>query len=91
MTQDDLSAAPLEPDAGAWQWILADEAGIVIGPAPVAFADQTSAEDWLREHFAELEEQGVSTVSLTDGESTVYGPMYLAPDAPGPEEAPAEL
>lgn len=81
----------LEPAAGAWQWVLADDAGIVIGPAPVAFADQQSAEDWLGDSFEDLQDQGVGMVSLVDGERIVYGPMYLAPDGPGPDEAGAEL
>ena len=34
---------------------------------------------------------GIATVSLLDGERAVYGPMYLAPEAAGPDEAPAEL
>ncbi|MTD13121.1 hypothetical protein GIS00_04070 [Nakamurella sp. YIM 132087] len=81
----------MEPEAAAWQWILADGAGVVIGPAPVAFTDQTGAERWLSEHFDELQADGVETVSLMDGERPVYGPMFLAPDAPGPEEATSAL
>jgi hypothetical protein len=81
----------MEPEAAAWQWILADAAGVVIGPAPVAFDSQGAAEDWLQQNFADLQDQGVVTVSLMDGENPVYGPMFMAPDAPGPETAESEL
>jgi hypothetical protein len=87
----DVDQEGMEPEAAAWQWILADAAGVVIGPAPVAFVSQTAAEEWLQQHFADLQEQGVETVSLMDDENLVYGPMFLAPNAPGPDEAESAL
>jgi hypothetical protein len=88
-----LPAEPGFVDSAAdeWRWLYADEAGIEVDGPPVSFTDQLSAENWLRDNFSELEEQGIATVSLLDGERVFYGPMYLAPDAPGPEAAESAL
>lgn len=42
-----------------------------------AFVDQAEAEHWLTAFYADLSEAGVSTVTLMDGDRTVYGPMSL--------------
>ena len=42
-----------------------------------SFADQASAEQWLTVHYEDLSEQGVTGVSLLDGDRLVYGPMSL--------------
>lgn len=57
-------------------------------PSPVAtpgsdpdpeFDDQRAAEAWLAEHWEELLDSGVVSVSLVEGDRTVYGPMPLTP------------
>jgi hypothetical protein len=74
--------APEEPEP-TWRWLFADAAGVVIDGPEVVFTSQEAAEDWLREQFTELADDGVATVSLVDGEHAVYGPMYLAPEGDG--------
>lgn len=68
----------------AWRWLFADLAGVAIGEPDVAFESQEAAEEWLRDSFDELAEDGIATVTLMDGEHAVYGPMFLAPDGDGP-------
>jgi hypothetical protein len=84
-----MSLTPdLPPDEDAedstWRWLLADQAGVVVSEPDVVFGSQEAAEEWLREQFEQLAEDGVATVSLMDGEHAVYGPMYLAPEGDGP-------
>jgi hypothetical protein len=84
-----MSLTPdLPPDEDAedstWRWLLADQAGVVVSEPDVAFSSQQAAEEWLREQFEQLADDGVATVSLMDGEHVVYGPMYLAPEGDGP-------
>ncbi|CAI9399791.1 MULTISPECIES: hypothetical protein [Aestuariimicrobium] len=43
-----------------------------------AFADQTAAERWLSETWAEMADLGVTTVSLFEEDRLVYGPMSLS-------------
>ena len=74
-----------EPAVGTWHWLYADEAGVVTRGPEVAFESQQGAEDWLAENFAELADQGIATVSLVDGEHSIYGPMYLGPEGAGAE------
>jgi hypothetical protein len=62
------------------QWRYADEAGVAADGPAVAFDSQETAEAWLSAHFEELSEQGISAVSLFDGDEIVYGPMPLAPE-----------
>ncbi len=75
---------PGPPDEPTWRWLLADEAGIARREPDVAFASQDAAEDWLRDEYQELSDDGVAAVTLMDGEHAVYGPMSLAPDGEGP-------
>ncbi len=77
----------VDVEATDWYWLYADEAGVEVSGPPVSFSDQISAENWLRDNFDELQDMGVVTVSLMDGERAFYGPMFLAPEAPGPEPA----
>lgn len=49
-----------------------EEAGL----APT-FQNQQMAEDWLSAFFSDLQEVGVSQVTLMEGECLVYGPMSL--------------
>jgi hypothetical protein len=53
----------------------------VAGPEEF-FADQTDAEDWLGQRWAELLESGVDQVTLLDADAEVYGPMSLRPADP---------
>ena len=71
-------------DPASWRWLCADEAGIVMSEPAVTFASQQEAEDWLRDQFEELSDDGVAAVTLMDGEHAVYGPMFLTPDGDGP-------
>ncbi|MET3803852.1 hypothetical protein ABIB25_000838 [Nakamurella sp. UYEF19] len=67
----------------AWRWLFADVAGVAVAEPDVAFESQEAAEDWLRESFAQLADDGIAAVTLMDGEHAVYGPMFLAPDGDG--------
>jgi hypothetical protein len=49
-----------------------DELGLDLG-----FEDQASAELWLGECFADLQALGIQSVSLSDGDEIVLGPMLL--------------
>ncbi|MEA5154822.1 hypothetical protein [Raineyella sp.] len=42
------------------------------------FATQAAAEEWFSEHWTDLDEAGVESVSLLDGNTLVYGPMALS-------------
>ncbi|MDQ4005345.1 MAG: hypothetical protein M3135_03465 [Actinomycetota bacterium] len=52
-------------------WRYLDAAGAETGTS-VTFEDRESAEAWLGETWAELLDQGVEQVALTDGERTLY-------------------
>jgi len=62
----------------AYSWALLpepiDDAGLNLD---VDFADQSSAETWLTEHYLELDDLGVREVSLYEEGRLVYGPMSL--------------
>ena len=67
----------------SWHWRLEDPAGAAIDPASVGVEvadsdNQGDAESWLGEHWRELLDRGVATVTLFDGDDQVYGPMGLA-------------
>lgn len=42
------------------------------------FPDQASAEAWFTEHWIDLDDAGVESVSLLHGTGVVYGPMPLS-------------
>ncbi|WOQ15896.1 hypothetical protein [Raineyella sp. W15-4] len=42
------------------------------------FPTQAAAEAWFSEHWTDLDEAGVESVTLLDGETVVYGPMALS-------------
>jgi hypothetical protein len=67
-----------------WRWLLTDQVGLEMPGPDVVFQSQSAAEDWLRESFEDLAEDGVATVSLVNGGHAVYGPMYLTADGDGP-------
>ncbi|WOP20230.1 hypothetical protein R0146_09985 [Raineyella sp. LH-20] len=43
-----------------------------------SFATQAAAEAWFAEHWTDLDEAGVESVTLLDGDVVVYGPMALS-------------
>ncbi len=47
-------------------------------PSVPAHGNQSDAESWLGEHWRELAEEGVASVTLLNGGTAVYGPMSLA-------------
>lgn len=66
-----------------WTWRLHDPTGADLDPAEVGVQvsvedAQAEAESWLGEHWRELLERGVATVTLVRGDTVVYGPMGLA-------------
>jgi len=71
----------MEPEqADGWEWRYLDEAGVGVDGPVIAFESQEAAEAWLTGNFPVLADQGVSAVSLFDGERVVYGPMSLEPE-----------
>lgn len=67
----------------SWHWRLENSSGATIDPATLgveipASDNQGDAESWLGENWRDLLERGVSTVTLFDGDTEVYGPMGLA-------------
>jgi hypothetical protein len=67
----------------SWHWRLEDPSGATLDPASVgvevpAAENQGDAESWLGEHWRELLDRGVATVTLFDGDDEIYGPMGLA-------------
>ena len=63
----------------SWIWTLEGPDGTELTkPASPAHANQSDAESWLGEHWRELADNGVASVSLYDGDSRVYGPMPLS-------------
>jgi hypothetical protein len=66
-----------------WTWQLEDPTGAPVDPASLGlevldWESQGDAESWLGEHWRDLLERGVATVTLFEGGSKVYGPMGLA-------------
>jgi hypothetical protein len=60
----------------SWSWRLeaadtADGAATPAEPVPT-HANQADAETWLGEHWRELAEQGVTHVTLLDGDRVLY-------------------
>ena len=68
--------------AWTWQYEGADGAPVdaqrALGQPP--FPTQADAESWLGENWRDLLSAGVHSVTLLDGDRTVYGPMSLHPD-----------
>lgn len=62
-----------------WTWRFADEAGVAVNGPVIAFESQDAAEAWLGEEYSGLLDDGITAVSLFDGEQAVYGPMPLTP------------
>ena len=60
----------------AWRW---QYDGSAAESASVEFPAQADAEAWLGDHWRELQDSGVTAVTLTEGDRVVYGPMSLDP------------
>jgi hypothetical protein len=69
------TGAPVVP----WWWQCTDSDGRVVEPAEGRqdFPTRSDAESWVGEFWAELADQGISAVTLFEGERQVYGPMSL--------------
>lgn len=64
----------------AWTWrCSAADGSVVTDAVEQSFESRSDAESWLGEYYADLLEEGVSSVVLLDGETQVYGPMGLEP------------
>jgi hypothetical protein len=66
-----------------WHWRLEDSTGAAVEPSSIGMEvpgadNQGDAESWLGEHWRELLDKGVATVTLFEGDDEVYGPMGLA-------------
>ncbi|HHV21243.1 MAG TPA: hypothetical protein GXZ30_06880 [Propionibacterium sp.] len=49
------------------------------GTIDARFDSQAEAEEWLTEHYPDLQDEGVGEVTLLEGDRVVYGPMSLDP------------
>ena len=73
-----------EPNASEkpWSWRLLDasggEADVDADFAGQRFLTQGDAESWVGEVWSDLADQGVTAVTLLEGEREVYGPMSLS-------------
>lgn len=75
---------PERPSSSAtWRWEFLDAAGteLTLPGATTVFPSQSDAESWIGEQWRDLLEEGVESVTLVDGDRTVYGPMSLRPAA----------
>ena len=67
-----------------WTWVYHDAASATIRLAELPSPDfqcQADAEPWVGENWRALLAEGVDSVSLLEGDRTVYGPMSLHPTA----------
>lgn len=65
-------------DQVPWWWQQLDADGRVISAESVPeFPTRSDAESWLGEAYMDLSEDGVSAVTLFEGDREVYGPMSL--------------
>jgi hypothetical protein len=63
----------------AWSWRHFTPDGEELPATDVAFPTQADAESWLGEHWRQMVEDGVESVTLLEDSREVYGPMGLAP------------
>ncbi len=63
-----------------WTWRMYDAEGSTVPVTAASQPTQSDAESWLGEHWRELLEQGVASVSLFEHGRMEYGPMSLAQD-----------
>ena len=62
-----------------WRFEGADGGEVAPSATGGRFPSQADAESWVGEAWPELLEQGVSAVTLIEGDRVVYGPMSLHP------------
>ena len=69
---------------GTWTWSYQNTAGdnVESSVTSPSFPNQSDAESWIGETWAELLADGVDAVSLLEDERIVYGPMSLHPATP---------
>jgi hypothetical protein len=62
-----------------WWWQLLDSDGRVVTPADgrQEFPTRADAESWVGEFWADLADDGITAVTLFEGDREVYGPMSL--------------
>ena len=72
-----FGSAPRQSDQVPWWWQLLDADGRVITAERTEFPTRSDAESWLGEAYPDLD--GVSAVTLFEGDREVYGPMSLEP------------
>ncbi|MDN4161722.1 hypothetical protein [Nocardioides abyssi] len=74
---------PATPAERPWWWRMENAAGeevTVDGDlGSERFSNQSDAESWVGEVFAELAAEGVDAVTLFELDRRVYGPMSLHP------------
>ena len=64
-------------DTIPWWWQLLDGDGKVLDRERTEFPTRSDAESWLGEAYPDLADDGVSAVTLFEGDREVYGPMSL--------------
>jgi hypothetical protein len=71
--------SPSSTAAVPWWWLLLGPDGQVVEPSEgrQEFPTRSDAESWVGEFWADLAEEGVSAVTLFEGDREVYGPMSL--------------
>lgn len=64
----------------SWTWRLQDHTGATVpGPDVPRFDSQSDAESWLGETWSDLLDDGISAVTLLDGDRVEYADMSLHP------------
>ena len=76
-TPEPFGTSVRRPDQTPWWWQLLDADGRVVTGQRTEFPTRSDAESWLGESYPDLAEDGVSAVTLFEGEREVYGPMSL--------------
>jgi hypothetical protein len=64
-------------DTIPWWWQQLDGDGKVLDRERTEFPTRSDAESWLGEAYPDLADDGVSAVTLFEGDREVYGPMSL--------------
>lgn len=65
---------------GPWWWQCTAAGGEVVTPTEIPkFPTRSDAESWVGEFWSDLADEGVSAVTLFEGDREVYGPMSLEP------------
>lgn len=64
-------------DTTPWWWQLLDVDGKTLDRERTEFPTRSDAESWLGEAYPQLADEGVSAVTLLEGDREVYGPMSL--------------